>query len=60
MGISFRKRIKLADGTYLNLSKNGVSVSQKVGPATINSRGTTTIRLAPGITYRVPKATKKK
>lgn len=59
-GLSFRKQVNLGNGTYLNLSKKGASLSQKVGPVTINSRGTTTIRLAPGITYRVPKATKNK
>lgn len=52
MGISYRKRIKLGDGTFLNLSKSGISVSKKVGKTTINSRGTTTINLGNGVTYR--------
>ena len=38
--------------TWLNVSKRGVSVSQKVGPVTVNSRGRTNIRLGKGIGYR--------
>lgn len=58
MGISYRKRIKVGDGTFLNISKNGVSISQKVGKTTINSRGTTTVNLGNGITYRTSKKKK--
>lgn len=49
MGISFRKRIKIGEGTYLNVSKKGVSVSKKVGNVTVNSRGTATVNLGHGI-----------
>ncbi len=59
MGISYRKRIKIGDDTYLNISKSGVSVSQKVGKTTINSKGTTTVSLGNGITYRTSKKRKK-
>lgn len=52
MGMSFRKRIKIGDGTFLNISKSGISISQKVGKITINSKGTTTVNLGNGITYR--------
>ena len=52
VGISYRKRIKLGDGTFLNLSKSGISVSKKVGKTTIKYRGTTTINLGNGVTYR--------
>ena len=38
MGISFRKRIKIGEGTYLNVSKKGVSVSKKVGNVTITAQ----------------------
>lgn len=58
MGISYRKRIKVGDGTFLNISKSGVSISQKVGKTTINSRGTITINLGNGITYRTSKKKK--
>ena len=60
MGISYRKRIKVGDGTFLNISKSGVSVSQKVGKTTINSRGTTTVNLRNGITYRTSTSKSKK
>lgn len=59
MGINYRKRIKIGDGTFLNISKSGVSVSQKIGKITINSRGTTTVNLGNGITYRTSKERKK-
>lgn len=60
MGISYRKRIKIGDGTFLNVSKSGISVSRKVGKTTINSRGTTTINLGNGVTYRTSNKKKKK
>lgn len=59
MGISYRKRIKIGDGTFLNVSKSSVSVSQKVGKATINSKGTITVNLGNGITYKTSKEKKK-
>ena len=52
MGFSYRKRIKIGNGTFLNISKSGVSVSKKVGKTTINSRGKITVNLGKGITYR--------
>lgn len=59
MGISYRKRVKIGDGTFLNISKSGVSVSKKVGKVTVNSKGTTTVNLGNGITYRTSKKKKK-
>lgn len=58
MGLNFRKRIKITDNLYLNLSKKGVSASLKFGNITINSNGNKTIRLAKGISYRIPKKKK--
>lgn len=60
MGISYRKRIKIGDDTYLNISKSGISVSKKVGRTTINSRGTTTMSFGNGMTYRTSTKTNKK
>ena len=63
MGIIFRKRIKIGEGTNLNLSKRGVSISSKVGKRiTINSRGGISINLGNGFTYRtnIKKGTHKK
>ena len=58
MGLSFRKRIKITDNLYLNLSKNGISASLKLGNITMNSKGNTSIRLAKGVSYRIPKKKK--
>jgi hypothetical protein len=52
MGWIFRKRVALGRGAALNVSKSGVSVSKRVGPVTMNSRGRLTVRVAPGITWR--------
>ena len=60
MGLSFRKRIKLGNGTYLNLSKSGASISKKVGRTTINSRGNVTVNLGNGMSYRTSVKKKKK
>lgn len=60
MGISYRKRIKIGNSTFLNVSKSGISISQKVGRITVNSRGTTNINLGKGVTYRTSFKKKKK
>ena len=60
MGFSFHKRIKIGNGTYLNISKSGFYISQKVGKATINSRGRTTVNLGNGLIYRTSRKKKKK
>ena len=43
MGFSFFKRIKIWKNTYLNISKSGVSVSKKVGPVTVNTKGNASV-----------------
>lgn len=60
MGFSFRKRIKIGDNTFLNISKKGISLSQKVGRTTINSRGTVNVNLGNGLNYRTALKKKKK
>ncbi len=52
MGLAFRKRIDVGDQTAVNVSKGGASLSKKVGPVTVNSRGRVTVRLAKGLSYR--------
>lgn len=52
MGIYIRKRIKIGNGMTLNIGKRGVSISKKVGNTTINSKGTITVNLGNGITYK--------
>ena len=52
MGFYFRRRVRLGKKSWLNISKSGVSGSQRVGPFTFNSRGRTSIRLGKGFAYR--------
>ncbi|UKA57508.1 DUF4236 domain-containing protein [Arthrobacter sp. FW306-2-2C-D06B] len=52
MGFVFRKRIKAGKNTSINLSKSGASVSERVGPVSINSRGRVTVRTLPGLSFR--------
>ena len=49
MGLVFSKRKKVGKNVTMNLSKSGVSISQKAGPLTINSRGGASIRLGNGL-----------
>lgn len=60
MGFSFHKRIKIRNGTFLNISKSGLSISQKVGKTTINSKGKMTVNLGNGLIYRTSRRKKKK
>ncbi|MEY4339108.1 MAG: hypothetical protein RLZ14_958 [Actinomycetota bacterium] len=52
MGFYYRKRARVGKNTWLNVSKRGLSVSQRVGPFTVNSRGRTSVRLGNGLSYR--------
>lgn len=52
MGFVFRKRIKAGKNTSVNLSKSGASVSERVGPLSINSHGRVTVRILPGLSFR--------
>lgn len=52
MGFRVNKRIRVAKGVSLNISKKGVSTSVKVGKTTINSRGKVTTNIAPGISHQ--------
>ena len=53
MGLIFRKRQNIGNNTHVNYSKSGVSVTKKLGPLTINSRGQVRIRLAKGLSWRL-------
>ena len=55
MGLVFNKRVRLSRGSRANISKRGVSVSQKVGRVTLNSRGGGSIRILPGLSFRFGK-----
>jgi len=52
MGFYLRKRVRLGKSSWLNISKRGISASQRLGPFTVNSRGRTNMRLGKGIGYR--------
>src|SRR5262245_47205530 len=52
MSLRYQKRKSLGGGRTLNVSKTGMSVSQRVGPLTLNSRGRGSLRIAPGLSYR--------
>ncbi|MBO6232994.1 MAG: DUF4236 domain-containing protein [Clostridia bacterium] len=52
MGFSFFKRIKIFKDTYLNISKSGVSVSKKMGPVTVNTKGKASVNLGNGLRYQ--------
>ncbi|MDQ1495152.1 MAG: hypothetical protein QOG69_1635 [Actinomycetota bacterium] len=52
MGLIFRKRVKVGRRGAVNLSRRGGSVSEKVGPVTLNSRGRASIRLGKGLSFR--------
>lgn len=45
MGLVFRRRVRLGDDTHANVSGGGVSVSRRLGPLTVNTRGQGTLRL---------------
>lgn len=53
MGFIFRKRVNLGRSVHMNVSGHGASVSKKVGPITVNSRGHISIRLAKGLSFRI-------
>jgi hypothetical protein len=55
VGLIFRKRIALGKSGALNVSKSGMSVSKRIGPITMNTRRGVTIRLAPGLSWRLGK-----
>lgn len=53
MPLNYRKRTSLGPGAHLNISKTGASVSQRVGRVTFNSRGRVSVRILPGLTWRI-------
>ena len=53
MPFYYRKRAALGRSAHVNLSKSGASVSARAGRVTVNSRGRVSVRLLPGLSYRV-------
>lgn len=55
MALQYQKRKSLTKNTSANLSKSGLSLSRRAGPVTVNTRGRSSVRLAPGFSYRLNK-----
>jgi hypothetical protein len=55
MSLQYRRSKSLGNGARLNVSKSGLSVSKRVGPLTLNSRGRGSLRIAPGLSFRFGK-----
>lgn len=53
MGLIYRRRVRTSRTTRLNISGHGVSESARAGRVTVNTRGRVTIRLAPGLSFRI-------
>ncbi len=52
MPLNYRKRVRVAKNSWINLSKRGASGSVRAGPFTFNSRGRSSVRLGRGLSYR--------
>jgi hypothetical protein len=52
MGLSWNRRKRIGKGANLNLSKSGASVSKKLGPVSVSSRGRGSVRLGKGVRFR--------
>ena len=52
MGLLYRDKKKVGKNSWINVSKSGASMSTKMGPLTINSRGGVWVKLPGGLTYR--------
>lgn len=59
MSLRFRKSKGVAKNARVNFSasgsKAGASISKRVGPLTLNTRGTGSMRIAPGLSFRFGK-----
>jgi Protein of unknown function (DUF4236) len=53
MGLIFRRRIRIGANQTVNLSKRGTSVAKRVGRVTVNSRGRGSLRILPGLSFRL-------
>jgi hypothetical protein len=53
MPLYYRKRAKLTRTVTGNLTKTGASLSTRVGPITVNSRGRVTVRVLPRLFFRL-------
>jgi hypothetical protein len=52
MGLIYRKSVRVGANTRVNLSRHGASISKRVGPVSLNSRGRVSVRILPGLSFR--------
>jgi hypothetical protein len=52
VGLVFHRRKRLGRSTFLNLSRRGASVSRRIGPLSVSSRGRGSLRLGKGWSWR--------
>lgn len=52
MGFSFRKSFTIGKGRRINVSRSGISASQRAGRVSITSRGRLSVRLIRSLTWR--------
>ena len=53
MGLVYRRSRRIDPDTRVNYGTGGVSVTRRFGPVTVNSRGRITIKILPGLSWRI-------
>jgi hypothetical protein len=53
MGLILRTSFRGPRRTRIHASKAGFSVSKRFGPLTVSSRGHVTLRILPGLSWRI-------
>jgi len=53
MGLVFRTSTRGPGGLRLTASRSGLSASTRIGPFTLSSRGHLTLRILPGLSWRI-------
>lgn len=54
VSLSYRARRRLGRRTWLNVSKSGASITHRLTDRiTVNTRGRVTVRILPGLTWRL-------
>lgn len=52
MGFYIRKSARVGKHGRVNLSRSGLSLTERLGPLSVNSRGRVTLRLFKGLGFR--------
>lgn len=53
MGLTWSKRKRVTPNTTVSVGKTGATVSKRVGPVSVNSKGKASIRLPGGFRFRI-------